>query len=126
MNPEALHLFMIASGQLAEARTYDPAKSPRGIAHATYYAMFHAARALLLKTRGTVSSRHGSVHSAFEALVAAEPATIAKYAQALRAAYQTRLQTDYIGDVPSLETAEELLGPVDIQGRWGIPKGAEI
>jgi uncharacterized protein (UPF0332 family) len=47
------------------ARTYDPTKDAEGVAHHAYYAMYHAATAVLLFRDGQYPKTHGALVSRF-------------------------------------------------------------
>jgi uncharacterized protein (UPF0332 family) len=66
------------------------------VIHAAYYAMHHAARAALLGARGSASTNHGQVLSAFAALAKQRHGTHGlDYSRALSAAYDLRVLSDY-------------------------------
>lgn len=109
MNPEALEILEKAFRQIKAAAMQDVAATAGAAAHLSYYAMFHAARAVLLDAHGTVSSKHGSVHTGFDALVQSESDDVRHHAMALRKAYSARLIQDYTTEDVSTEAAAELI-----------------
>lgn len=66
------------------------------VIHAAYYAMHHGARAALLGARGSASTNHGQVLSAFAALAKQRDGTRGpEYSRAPSAAYDLRTLSDY-------------------------------
>jgi uncharacterized protein (UPF0332 family) len=66
------------------------------IIHTAYYAMHHAARAALLRARGSASTNHGQVVTAFAALAKQRHgARGLDYSRILSAAYDLRILSDY-------------------------------
>ncbi|HYH17149.1 MAG TPA: HEPN domain-containing protein [Azospirillum sp.] len=84
-------------------------EAPSAAVHSAYYAMFHAARAVLQQTHGTASLKHGTVHKGFEALVANGSPDAQIQAHGLRAVYQARLETDYTMEPATPEIAAALV-----------------
>lgn len=100
-------LLALGFEHLAEAHCQNPETMPRSTVHTAYYAMFHAARAVLLHTHGTVSTKHGAVLAVYERLVEHEPPAMRESAELLRTACNARLIGDYTGEVVTAEMATE-------------------
>lgn len=95
--------MILAHRHLAEAQAAKPEVAPSASVHCSYYAMFHAARAVLLHVNGTASTRHGSVLTAFEARADMEGPDMLARARMLRKAYNARLETDYTEQLATSE-----------------------
>lgn len=66
------------------------------VIHAAYYAMHHAARAALLRARGSSSTNHGHIIAGFAALAKQRHGEEAlQYRRLLGAAYDLRVLSDY-------------------------------
>jgi uncharacterized protein (UPF0332 family) len=103
-----LQAWEIAVDFLLEAERFPVATVPRMTMHAAYYAMFHAARAVLLRLEGlTAPSKHNVVIGRFgyHAKQANDPAMMAA-GRTLNAAQKGRLESDYEGPRPSTADAE--------------------
>ncbi len=95
-SPE-LQVWAVALEFLAEAERSPAAYTPRMAVHAAYYAMFHGARSVLLKTEGlTAPTKHNAVVSrfGFYAKHAHDTALMAA-GRALNNLQQERLRSDY-------------------------------
>lgn len=79
---------------LDQANELDPATKSEAVIHLCYYAMYHAAVAVLLSRNGTAPSKHGGVISQFGLLVKDDP-TARAAGKALNLAYDARLLSDY-------------------------------
>lgn len=77
------------------ARTYDPTKDAEGVAHHAYYAMYHAAVAVLLFREGDYPKTHSALVSRFGLFVKDQSRTARDQGRALRQAYELRLLADY-------------------------------
>jgi uncharacterized protein (UPF0332 family) len=77
------------------AKTYDPTKDAEGVAHHAYYAMYHAAAAVLVAREGQHPKTHAALVGRIGLLVKdlSEPAR--DQGRALRQAYELRLLADY-------------------------------
>ncbi len=74
----------------------NPPEDYEVVIHAAYYAMHHAARAVLLRARGSASTNHGQVVTAFAALAKQRDAARGpQYSNILSAAYDLRVLSDY-------------------------------
>lgn len=109
MTPKVAEVLEKASRQLEAAQALDVQRTAGVAVHAAYYAMFHAARAVLLESRGTVSTKHGAVHTAFDALLKDAPPDEQRHRRALVRAYNARVAEDYTTVETSPETAAEVL-----------------
>lgn len=108
IDDEVREILERARQHLEEADAVDERRAPGAVVHSTYYAMFQAARALLLKTQGTASTKHGAVGSAIEKLVTQLDPAAAPLAGAVTAAYALRVASDYTGERPDAATAAAL------------------
>lgn len=104
--PDTDSILAVASGMIQEIRQADLDRMPGMVIHTAYYAAFHSARALLHETHGTVSTKHGTVHTAFESLAKTDSQDMLRLAIDLRTLYEARLLQDYLGSVPTRERAE--------------------
>lgn len=77
------------------AKTYDPTKDAEGVAHHAYYAMYHAATAVLLSHEGQYPKTHAALVSRFGLFVKDLSGTARDQGRALRQAYELRLLADY-------------------------------
>lgn len=85
----------------------DDADMPVPTIHLSYYAMWHAAFAVLWHVHGTASQNHGRLHAAFQSLVRARAgAETAGLETALERAYEMRRRADYDTD-PSLSDLQQ-------------------
>jgi uncharacterized protein (UPF0332 family) len=74
----------------------NPPEDYEVVIHAGYYAMHHAARAALLRARGSASTNHGQVVTAFAALAKQRHgARGLEYSNTMSAAYDLRILSDY-------------------------------
>lgn len=109
MTSDTAEIIGKALRQLAAAQERKQGMLRDGAVHLAYYAMFHAARAVLQQEKGTVSTKHGSVRTAFETLLKDEPTAVRQHAQALRKAYDARVVEDYTTTDTAPEAAAELV-----------------
>jgi uncharacterized protein (UPF0332 family) len=65
----ALQAWSKAESFFAEASKLQAETVPAAIVHSAYYAMFHAARAVLLRSTGSTPKKHSSVVGQFGYLV---------------------------------------------------------
>lgn len=102
---EESHLRIIKARQfLAEAEKANPIESPLSIVHDCYYAMFHAALAVLEKNMEQPPTRHGMVIGAFGRLVKELGDEGKRHGRAFNDAQELRLACDYApGSIPSSE-----------------------
>ncbi len=73
--------------------------------HQAYYAMFHAARAVLLRATGSAPKKHSSVIAQFGLLVRNRPEALKRAARDLNKLEDSRIIADY-AQVRRLSTAE--------------------
>jgi uncharacterized protein (UPF0332 family) len=97
LTAEVRQRFAKARRLVRVARTYDPIKDAEGVAHHAYYAMYHAATAVLLSREGEgqYPKTHGALVSRFGLVVKDLPGTTRGQGRALREAYELRLLADY-------------------------------
>jgi uncharacterized protein (UPF0332 family) len=84
-----------ANRMLAQAQAMSPVDAPESVVHLCYYAMFHAATAVLLRHRTSVAMTHTGLIGAFGRLTKdlGEPAR--QHGRALNRAEDLRLRADY-------------------------------
>lgn len=75
------------------------------LVHACYYAMFHAARACLLKTTGAAPKRHDQVIRQFAVLVKDGDETARQAGRDLNTVWDLRVRADY-GDVSKINAEQ--------------------
>lgn len=106
MNDGARLRFVKARQFLTEAQKADPKESPLSIVHESYYAMFHAALAVLEQSMDQPPTRHGMVIGAFGRLVKDMGDEGKRHGRAFNDAQELRLACDYApGNVPTGEDA---------------------
>jgi uncharacterized protein (UPF0332 family) len=99
-----------AEAHLGEAAAQDVDTSPMAVIHSSYYAMFHAARAILFKATGNAAKRHDTVVQRFGLLVRNLDETLRSAGKALNEVKDERTAADYDETiVPSPEEAREAL-----------------
>lgn len=109
MSEESRLRFRKARQFLAEAQKANPAESPLSIVHDGYYAMFHAALAVLEKNMKQPPTRHGMVIGAFGRLVKDMGDEGKGHGRAFNDAQEMRLACDYApGSLPTLEDASAI------------------
>ncbi len=95
---------------LHQAQALDVKDAPEGIVHLSYYAMFHAATAVLIKHRDGPSRTHVGLIGAFGRFVKERGETARQHGRALNRAEDLRLQADYGISYQDLsEAAESIL-----------------
>lgn len=77
------------------AKAYNPTTDAEGVAHHAYYAMYHAATAVLLAREGDYPKTHAALVSRFGLLVKDLSVAARDQGRALRQAYELRLLADY-------------------------------
>ncbi len=95
MKPEIRQRLTKARRLIRIARGYDDEKDPEGVAHHAYYAMYHAATAVLLERQGTYPKTHSSIVGQFGLLVKGMPGEAREQGRALREGFELRLLADY-------------------------------
>jgi len=103
MNPEVAAHLEKARRLLSQAQALDADAAPEAIAHLSYYAMFHAATAVLIARGPTPARTHQGVIGAFGRLVKDLGADPRSHGKALNRAQDLRLLADYGAQVPDLE-----------------------
>jgi uncharacterized protein (UPF0332 family) len=85
------------------------------VIHLSYYAMFHAARAALLATEGSATTRHGRLPKAFAVMVRRTGREGGRrHAEAFQEAYDLRITSDYgFGERELSREAAELVAEVE-------------
>lgn len=101
--------FQKARQFLTEAKNADPKECPLSIVHNSYYAMFHAALAVLEQSMERPPTRHGMVIGAFGRLVIDRGEEGKRLGRAFNDAQELRLACDYApGNVPTLQDATNI------------------
>jgi len=80
---------------LRQARIFSVADAPESVVHLSYYAMFHAATAVLLKHRGKAALTHAGLIETFGQFVKNHGETARQHGRALNRAKDLRLLADY-------------------------------
>lgn len=91
----ALQAWAKAEAYLIETMALQPGTTPSGMVHMAYYAMFHAARAVLLRSNGTAPKKHASVKGQFSHLAQSRDNTLRDAAHSLNKAEEKRIIADY-------------------------------
>lgn len=109
MNAGVAQSLAKARRLLAQAQDLNARQAPESLVHLCYYAMFHAATAMLLHHQATAAMTHTGLIGAFGRLAKdlGEPAR--QHGRALNRAEDLRLRADYGVDYEDLaESAEHL------------------
>ena len=72
-----------------------PEEEPESVIHAAYYAMLHAAAALIVARQGQAPKTHGSIIGQFSRLVAGNGDHARSLSRAFNRAEDRRLRADY-------------------------------
>lgn len=101
---------------LSEALEADPRKLPKSVVHNAYYAMHHAARAVLLRAEQRAPMKHGQVIGAFGRLAEGREDEALKLAgRNINEVEEMRLDSDYSGRRPD---ADEAARAADLSRRF--------
>lgn len=90
MNDEAARRLAKARRLLDQIARLDAAALPEPVIHAAYYAMFHAATAVLIAREGTAPATHSALIGRFSQLARAEGGTARDHGRALNRAFDLR------------------------------------
>ena len=118
--------WLKAEAHLREAEAQDAATSPMAIIHSCYYAMFHAARAVLFKATGQAPKTHDQTIQQFGLLVRDLDDALRAAGKAFNEVKDERNEADYNETViPSPDEARHTLeAAVDFLdlcgGRYGF------
>jgi uncharacterized protein (UPF0332 family) len=117
-----------AEAHLKEASAQDAAASPMAVIHSSYYAMFHAARAVLFKATGNAPKRHDRAIQQFGLLVRDLDDKLRAAGKAFNEVKDERAAADYDETiVPSPEEAGEALqAAVDFLAVCGARYGFRV
>ena len=108
MSPETARRFAKAERFLEQARKQVPQDMPEATIHTSYYAMLHAAAAVLMDRTGRAPKSHGSVIGQFSQQVSSTDQGRA-FGRALNRANSRRFVADYDDEtIPTAESATEL------------------
>ena len=80
---------------LRQAQNLVMAEAPESVIHLSYYAMFHAATAVLLKHRDKATLTHSGLIGAFGQFAKGRGESARQHGRALNRAEDLRLQSDY-------------------------------
>ena len=109
MNEEVQGELSLARETLREAEHLLAQRLPRGVGSRAYYAMFHAAAAMVL-AEGEKYEKHGETIGAFGRLFVKRGRVEAKFNSYLKAGFKSREVADYEPLMTiSLERANEML-----------------
>ncbi|WP_158924953.1 HEPN domain-containing protein [Acidisphaera sp. S103] len=111
-----------AEAHLREASVQDAYASPMAVIHSSYYAMFHAARAVLFQAVGSAPKRHDGVIQQFGLLVRDLDDAVKVAGRAFNEVKDERTAADYDETiVPSPEEARDaLLAATDFLAICGV------
>jgi uncharacterized protein (UPF0332 family) len=104
VTPRAASRFAKAEGFLAQLRSVSSADAPAGAIHLAYYAMLHAASAVLLDQLGEAPKTHAGTIGRFSQVVMTSDEG-KRFGRALGKVEQLRMVSDY--DDVSVPTAAE-------------------
>lgn len=111
MSDEIRNRLARARQFLAEADRADPEHSPLSIVHDAYYAMFHAALAVLTQRTQAPPTKHGHVIGEFGKLVREKGDTGRRMGRAFNDAQELRIAADYAPE--KTPTPEDAAGARD-------------
>ncbi len=98
-----------ARGFLTQAEAIDLSAGPEASIHLCYYAMYHAAVAVLTDRTGTAPAKHTGIIGQFGLLVRDMGDSARLAGRALNLAYDTRVLADYdVGQTDLTQDAERL------------------
>ena len=113
MNPDfnrAAVCWRKAEAHLREAVAQDADNSPMALIHSSYYAMFHAARAVLFQAVGDAPKRHDRAIQQFGLLVRNFDDALRSAGRAFNEVKDERTDADYDESIaPSPDEAREVL-----------------
>jgi uncharacterized protein (UPF0332 family) len=95
VNAEEAKYLAKARRMLLQAQNLDAQEAPESVVHLCYYAMFHAATAVLLRHRATVALTHTGLVGTFGRLAKDLGESARQYGRALNRAADIRLRADY-------------------------------
>jgi uncharacterized protein (UPF0332 family) len=99
---------------LSQAQSLDAADAPEAVAHLAYYAMFHAATAVLLRNRQAVPKTHRGLIGTFGRMARDWGGDASAHGKALNRAEDLRLLADYGAAASDLgETAAAVLADAE-------------
>lgn len=108
MNPHAATRLAKAERFLAQLKLQSPVTAPDACIHLAYYAMLHAACAVLLERTGDAPKTHSGTIGQFSRLVLADAERGRKYGRAFNEAEKLRLVSDYQDTPPTATEAADL------------------
>ncbi len=95
MNDEADRRLAKARRLLDQIARLDAATLPEPVIHAAYYAMFHAATAVLVAREGAAPTTHSALIGRFSQLARGDGGAARDHGRALNRAFDLRLAADY-------------------------------
>ena len=106
MKPEVARRLAKADRFLGQISKLSPDETPEAIIHLAYYAMLHAAVAVLLTRRGRAPKTHSSIIGQFSQLMQTEGTKGQTMGRAFNQTEDRRIASDYADHVtPSAEDA---------------------
>lgn len=123
MNPEAAEHLAKAERLLGQARPLNPDEAPEAVVHLAYYAMFHAATAVLIAAGERPALTHGGLIGGFGRLMRDRGDEARAWGRLLNRAENLRLAADYA--VSQTDLADGALGLLkDAQAFVAFCRGA--
>ena len=121
----AINSWQKAEAHLREAVAQNADASPMAVIHSGYYAMFHAARAVLFQATGSAPQRHDRTIQQFGLLVRDLDDALRAAGKAFNEVKDERTAADYDeAIVPSSEDARDVLrAAVDFLAVCGVRYG---
>ena len=95
MTPQVARRLAKAERFLAQAMQQSPDEAPESVIHTAYYAMLHAAAAVIIARQGQAPKTHGSIIGQFSLLVKSDGELARALSRALNRAEDRRLRSDY-------------------------------
>ncbi len=119
---QATDSWQKAEAHLREALAQDADASPMAIIHSSYYAMFHAARAILFRATGQAPKTHDQTIQQFGLLVRDLDETLRGAGKAFNEVKDERNEADYnVAIIPSPDEAcDTLRAAIDFLNLCGL------
>ena len=108
MNPHTAARLAKAERFLDQLKLQSPETVPDACIHLAYYAMLHAACAVLIERTGDAPKTHSGTIGRFSKLVLADAERGRKYGRAFNEAEKLRLVSDYQDTSPTVTEAADL------------------
>jgi uncharacterized protein (UPF0332 family) len=98
MKPQTKAFLVAADRALSDARTILSVNIPHQAARLAYYALFHAAQALIFERTDKIAKTHKGVGKEFHRITRSEPGWPPRFAAQLTEAYAYKEHADYDTD----------------------------